>query len=667
MSRPRYLTKSRFKLACECPTKLYFTGKKEFGNTKLDNSFLEALAEGGFQVGELAKLYYEGGAEISTLDAEEAIRLTNEQLQKENVTLYEPAIQVGDLLVRVDILVKKGNSVRLIEVKAKSFDPGQENPFYNKRPAKNGEPKISSAWEPYLLDITFQTFVARAAHPEWSVTSSLLLADKTSHATVDGINQRFFLSLDEKGRSRAEVQPGTTLKDLGARILVEVPVDEEVSLLLKQKCEGLSFQQRVKLYSDSYKADEMLPPMIGSQCKGCEFRIDDKLKSKGLQSGFEHCWKMSARLKANDFDRPFVFEIWNFRKAQGLIEENKFFIENLCEEDISPSPKSDEPGLSSSERQWIQVQKVLEKDATPYLDVDGLAAEMRKWHYPLNFIDFETTMVALPFHAGRRPYEQIAFQFSHHTITQDGQIEHRNEYINRNQGKFPNFDFVRALKKALSENDGTIFRFAAHENTVLCQILEQLRKSDEKDRNELVSWIRSITQAGGDSIDKWEGPRNMVDMCDLVKKYFYHPSTHGSNSIKKVLPAVLLSSELIKNRYSKPIYGASNGIKSKNYRDWQWIKLDAQGNPLDPYKLLPPIFSDLDLETMDGLITDGSIADGGAAMTAYARMQFTQMSETERERVTKALLKYCELDTFAMVMIYEYWRQEIKQSGEKAA
>lgn len=84
--------------------------------------------------------------------------------------------------------------------------------------------------------------------------------------------------------------------------------------------------------------------------------------------------------------------------------------------------------------------------------------------------------------------------------------------------------------------------------------------------------------------------------------------------------------------------------------------MGADGSVKDPYKLLPPIFSDLDLEEMDALVMEGSIADGGAAMTAYSRMQFTEMSEAECERVTKALLKYCELDTFAMVMIYEYWK-----------
>ena len=77
--------------------------------------------------------------------------------------------------------------------------------------------------------------------------------------------------------------------------------------------------------------------------------------------------------------------------------------------------------------------------------------------------------------------------------------------------------------------------------------------------------------------------------------------------------------------------------------------------------------SDLSIEEMDSLITEGSIADGGAAMTAYARMQFSQMSKQEADLVTAALLKYCELDTFAMVLIYEYWKHAIEVDDKKAA
>jgi hypothetical protein len=42
---PRYLTKSRFKLALDCPAKLFYTGKRQYPDTSENDAFLEALAE----------------------------------------------------------------------------------------------------------------------------------------------------------------------------------------------------------------------------------------------------------------------------------------------------------------------------------------------------------------------------------------------------------------------------------------------------------------------------------------------------------------------------------------------------------------------------------------------------------------------------------------------
>ena len=48
-------------------------------------------------------------------------------------------------------------------------------------------------------------------------------------------------------------------------------------------------------------------------------------------------------------------------------------------------------------------------------------------------------------------------------------------------------------------------------------------------------------------------------------------------------------------------------------------------------------------------------------------MQFTEMSDREREKIKSALLRYCELDTFAMVMIWEHWNNLIKEKYAEAA
>lgn len=39
-------------------------------------------------------------------------------------------------------------------------------------------------------------------------------------------------------------------------------------------------------------------------------------------------------------------------------------------------------------------------------------------------------------------------------------------------------------------------------------------------------------------------------------------------------------------------------------------------------------------------------------------MQFSDISNTEREALKKALLRYCELDTLAMVLLYEYLKDQ---------
>jgi hypothetical protein len=283
---------------------------------------------------------------------------------------------------------------------------------------------------------------------------------------------------------------------------------------------------------------------------------------------------------------------------------------------------------------------------------------MDSWTFPLHFIDFETTAMAIPFNKGRRPYEGIAFQFSHHIVHEDGRIEHKGEYINTERGVFPNYEFVRQLKAELDKDQGTIFKYSNHENTYLNMIYTQLQTetSDIEDKDELCDFIKTITKSKKDSVEQWRGERNMVDMLKVVKDYYYNPMTGGSNSIKLVLPATLNSSDYLKEKYSKPIYGTSE-ISSKNFKDWVWFKF-KDGKVRDPYKLLPLMFQDAD-KCDDLLSGSDELNDGGAAMTAYARMQFEEMSDYERDELTNSLLKYCELDTFAMVMIYEAWREMV--------
>lgn len=155
----------------------------------------------------------------------------------------------------------------------------------------------------------------------------------------------------------------------------------------------------------------------------------------------------------------------------------------------------------------------------------------------------------------------------------------------------------------------------------------------------------------------------MVDLWDLVKKYFYHPATRGSNSIKFVLPAILNSSSFLREKYAFPNYGAEGGIKSLNFKNWTWIKFKDDGSVVDPYKQLPKMFQDVTDKNFAILSEDDELANGGAALKAYGRIQFSEITDYEKDELSKALLKYCELDTLAMVMIYEHWKWLIDEEG----
>lgn len=648
----RYLTKSRFKLALECPTKLFYTGKTEvYPDRKGEDEFLQALAEGGFQVGELAKLMFPGGIEITARTHDEQVAETERLLQRNQVTLFEAAIRHGNLFARVDVLRKVGSKIELIEVKAKSFDSRTSGDFRGARGV------IDSGMKPYLQDVAFQRHVLGLAYPQWRASSFLMLADKAKTCSVDGLNQRFRIRRVD-GRPMVTVTPGTDKHTIGTPVLTCVNVDDLVDQILRDPIEAPgvtgTLSELAARWAEHYQTDTRIPPSLGAQCAKCEFRADTAEPHK--RSGFHECWRAAGGFTEADFAQGTVLDLWNFRGKQALIDKGVLRLADIPLDALGDQPGAD--GLSRDQRQAMQVTGQWPGRSDFYIDAPLMRREMDRWVFPLHFIDFETARVAIPFFAGQRPYANIAFQFSHHVVEADGRVEHRSQFLSTTPGRKPNYDFVRALQTALGTT-GTVLMWSPHENTTLNAILEELERdpAPPPDASDLDAFIRSLTTRKTDKGNVIAGGRAMVDLCRLAEKAFFHPATKGSNSIKKVLPAVMQSSDYLKQRYSLPIYGGKGGIVSLNFVDQVWWQ-QVNGNVVDPYRLLPPVFSDLPRSAVEALEADDGleIAQGGAATTAYARLQFEDIAPQERLSTEKALLRYCELDTLAMVMVFQAWK-----------
>lgn len=630
------LTKSKFKLGLECASKLFFAQDKNYVNKKIEDTFLQALAEGGFQVEEYARLHFPNGIFISAPHGEyaEAHHQTMNYLQRhENITLFEAGFLVDGLFIRADIVVKKGNHIQLIEVKAKSYDLDNEDKTIL---TKKG--LLRSEWKPYLFDLAFQTHVIRTCLPQMMVDASLMLADKNKIAPVHGLNQNFRYTLSKKVNRNIQVIDNTPVewKDSVMLLMPQTQlVDDIIAGNIEYRPNQFFASSIVQLKQILLEKEFPAAPLKQSICKKCEFRKKD-IHEEGL-SGMAKCFAHHRQLNESALYEPNLLDVWDNRNEK-LFEAGHFSLTDLKEDQWKI--EDEDYQFSRTRRQWIQIESAQNGNVDAVVEKDGLKQKMSEWQFPLHFIDFETSRVALPFFAGSTPYEQVAFQFSHHVMDESGRVTHAHQEIIAD-GQFPNFTFIRKLKESLSQDNGTVFTYSHHEKTVIKEIRYQLEKSQEADASDLIAFIDALSE------------ERFVDLLKMVKKYYYHPYMGGSNSLKYVLPAILKSSPYLQSKYSKPI--GEIGLSSLNFSEQHiWINADQD----NPYKTLPPIYAEMPaIMQLEEEPQMSDIQDGGAAMMAYALLMYTDISAHQRQSIQAALLRYCELDTLAMVMLYEVLKE----------
>jgi hypothetical protein len=656
----RYLTKTRFRLGLECPTKLYYTRKAMYPDSKVDDPFLEQLANGGFQVEALARLAYPEGQMIESFDRDFSAEQTRAALDKNSAVLFEASFIHETLHVRSDILVKEGNEIRLIEVKAKSSRSSEtiEDEFLGKKG------KIIGGWQTYLWDVAFQKYVIENAFPDFNITSYLLLVDKDAIAGVDGIHQNFKITREgDDKRMNIKVKHGLKIEDIGRPLLCEKDVSSIVAQILEGQqphSSGASFLDLVRLFSEQYATDTEIQSNVGRKCKDCEFHLKEGEEERTDNlDGRLRCWRLRTQLSESEIKKPKPYNIYNSGFSRKAIEEHGKLLATDLDEDDLATP-NDEFGFSNGDRQLMHLQDIKANQSRTEVHEDYLNDIFNKVRYPLHMIDFETSAVAIPFTKGMHPYETVAFQYSHHIMHEDGKVEH-DQWLMTDPLKFPNFEFVRALKKSLEGDDGSIFRYHNHENTVLNKIKHQLLESTEADRADLISFIQSITSQKLEDGSVATGKRCMIDLHRVISKSYHNSFFSHSLSLKVVLPAIILSDMRLRAFFANPI--SEIMIGSLNFpHDFIWLPLIGDTQVLDPYAVLPKPFEGYDEETIEEFFHDEEreVANGGTAMMVYAQLQYTEVTSEERVLLEQALLKYCETDTIAMVFIWKHLKQLLK-------
>jgi len=658
---PRTLSKTRFKLAVECPTKVFYSLDKRYVDQRLDDDFLEALAKGGHQVGALAKLMYRAqdpaAVEVTARDQAEQVRQTAELLKQEQVTIFEGTVQHKNLLVRVDVLAKCGNLVELIEVKAKSWDPVEDS-LIGKTARSN---PLNPDWEPYVYDVAFQQYVLSNAYPDFKVSPSLLLVDKSRRNSVRGLGAKF--PILETGRETV-VEPAADfdVSKLAEPLLIQVDAAEAVrraQTIVREKSgrASLEFEPLIWQVAGAIEKGERVAPHLGNVCKKCEFYCEPEARTESVRSGWAECMETYFGREAKESRTVSIFGFHNRADIKGHIEARRLWMKDMTEADLAV--KEDAERISGSERHKLQWREVALGDVEPFVRKSEIQAAMDRWVFPLHFLDFETSAPALPFHTGHRPYQPILFQFSHHVVERDGSVRHASECLLTGGDEAPSIAVLRQLRQAIGRDEGTVLHWYPHERTILRAVREEIREKKAQDEAELAAFLGSL------GIEN-DSKGRMFDLGRLVERQVFLAGTGGSSSMKLLLPAVVRESAAVRDRYAKPIYGTPE-IPSLNFQKQSWI-VERDGKTLDPYRLLSPLFRESDLNEALAWIeaSEGdAIANGAAAMVAYAKLQDPRVTPDDRENLEQQLKRYCELDTLAMVMVYEALRGWVSPSTAK--
>lgn len=587
----KHLNKSDFLRFIKCPTSAYY-GWQGYASKNGDDKFLAFLAEEGQAVGHAAHRLFAEGQHVRHKQPGSAYDKTRCLLKDESVVIFEGCLIAGQFLARPDVLIRKGDQLYLVEAKSKLGN------LADHRAGKmlfNCYGCIRAAWKDYVYDLTFQCEVARRAFPELEVIPWLLLPEADSPANGDEI------SVHEE----PDLLDQIAIKQRRKRsVLKFFDASNAVAHVAPNVAQTMEEMKQIWL------SGERPASPLRYQCRNCEFRLSN---GRNEGDGFHECWGTLAEPDPHIFDLHQLYSLKQHDNKQALLADEKIASGTTSLFSISESELHGE----HSNRQAIQLQN--QRIGQEWIAPE-LAEEIENLQWPICFLDFETTMAAVPKHKGIRPYETLPFQFSAHVLNDNGQYEHR-EWLNT-LDRIPTWPFVRALMKALS-GIGSVLVYTDYENRILKESMEFLSRFGDESRTER-RWIFDLLHSG-----------RIVDQHEWVHRHYFHPLMGGKTSIKMVLPAVWKKNRALHNHPAFREY----------YRE-------ANGRILNPYEALPSA-------ELSG--RNFAVREGCAAMQVYREMTHGAGAECPETRAILAglLREYCKLDTASQWMIFEHWCQSL--------
>jgi len=106
----------------------------------------------------------------------------------------------------------------------------------------------------------------------------------------------------------------------------------------------------------------------------------------------------------------------------------------------------------------------LARSGSPRINLPGLRSELQKIIFPVYFLDYETCSLAVPYHDGYKPYQQMVFQYSLHRLDEPSGKPVRFEHLSAIAGD-PALSLLASLKENLGDQGTVIAWHASFESS----------------------------------------------------------------------------------------------------------------------------------------------------------------------------------------------------------
>ena len=192
----------------------------------------------------------------------------------------------------------------------------------------------------------------------------------------------------------------------------------------------------------------------------------------------------------------------NKHKAQTLASEGIYNIADI----------PDNFELSDAQDNYVK----LIESGKPDINKVAIQDKLDELNFPLNFVDFETYMSALPFVPNTRIFEQVPFQYHYFLLESNGEISEAN-HVSADIERVRE-DFLESLLDVLLNNDGSII---AYNIRFEIGILKNLSFKYPEYSNDVESIIGRF----------WD--------LENVFRHYKDPGFLGRTSLKNVLPVLV--------------------------------------------------------------------------------------------------------------------------------